>query len=254
MTAYKYVRTGLLPASKQGTSWQVAEADLARFEAEDATAASPRRTRAGYVDRLADRLTAADENGASAIVEQALSGGADVEQVYFELIVPALVVIGDRWQQDQVTVAGEHQASAIVLRLLGRVGPRFVGRGTRRGTIVLGAAPGDHHGLPSALLADVLRHRRFEVIDLGADTPARSFVDACGQRDRVLAVGVCATVKHDRAVRDVVQALRGAGVTAPVVAGGAGVHDANHASALGADAWSGTGPAVADVFEQLASR
>jgi excisionase family DNA binding protein len=251
MTAYRYVRTGLLPAAKRGATWHIEEQDLRRFEqADDIRGAGP-RTRAGYVERLADRLVVADELGASALVDQALAGGADVEEVYLQLVVPALRLIGERWEAGAISVAAEHQASAIVLRLLGRIGPRFLPRGARRGTVVLGAAPGDHHGLPSAILADVLRIRRFEVVDLGADTPAASFADACADRDRLVLVGVCATVKRDRAVRDVVKAVRGAGVDVPILAGGAGVTDEVHARALGADGWAASGGAAADAVEAL---
>ncbi|OWY61542.1 hypothetical protein B7486_63245 [cyanobacterium TDX16] len=251
MTAYRYVRTGLLRATKQGATWQVGAEDLRRFQEQDATPGSTRRSRSGYVERLADRLTVADEAGASALVDQALAGGADVEEVYLDLITPALVLIGDRWEAGTLSVAGEHQASAIVLRLLGRLGPRFLPPGAKRGTMVLGSAPGDHHGLPCAILADLLRLRRFEVVDLGGDTPALGFADACRGRDRLLLVGVCATVKRDRAVRDVVRAVRDAGVDVPILAGGAGVVDEGHAAALGADGWGGPGRLAVDAIERL---
>jgi len=41
---------------------------------------------------------------------------------------------------------------------------------------VLGAFAGDPHALPSAMLSDLFCDRRFEVIDLGANTPTESFV------------------------------------------------------------------------------
>lgn len=252
MTAYRYVRTGLLRASKSGSTWQVAVPDLTRFQHEDDARGVGRRTRSGYVERLVDRLAVGDEAGASALVDQSLAGGADVEEVYLELVVPALRVIGDRWEQGTLTVAAEHQASAIVLRLLGRVGTRFLPRGTKRGTVVVGAVPGDLHGLPCAIVADLLRLRRFDVIDLGGDVPAAGFVDACRDRDRLLVVAVCATVKRDRAVRDVVRALRAGAIDAPIVVGGASVGDVGHARALGGDAWGGsTGADVEEAVEAL---
>ena len=35
----------------------------------------------------------------------------------------------------------------------------------------------DHHALPTAMLRDLLRHRNFDVVDLGAHTPASSIID-----------------------------------------------------------------------------
>jgi excisionase family DNA binding protein len=254
MTAYRYVRTGALPAHKAGAVWQVDSADLDAFARRDipkAGGAGP-RARQGYPDRLVARLIVADEAGANELVDSALAGGADLEEIYLELLTPALVTIGERWADGSIHVADEHQASAIVLRLMGRVGPRFATRGRRRGTIVLGAAPGDRHGLPSSIMGDLLRARRFEVADLGADVPADGFADAAQHRDRLLAVGISATITNDEAVAEAVQAVRDAGVAAPVLVGGASIEGAEHASRLGADGYSGPGREGLATFEEVA--
>lgn len=252
MTAYRYVRTGLLEATKQGATWRVAEADLVRFQERDA-APTPnrRRTRAGYAERIADRLAVGDEAGVAELIERTMASGADLDEVYLDLLVPALVTIGDRWEAGQVTVAAEHQASAIVLRLMGSLGPRFRPRGRRRGTIVIGSIAGDHHGLPTALLSDLLRVRRFDVIDLGADAPVEAFADACHDRDRLLAVGICATLPNDDAIAAAITHLRERGFDVPVLVGGAGVRDQEHARHLGADGWAAGGRGAVQVFEQL---
>jgi len=250
MTAYKYVRTGLLPAAKVGAAWQVAAADLERFQQEEkAPGKNRRRTRSGYAGRIADRLAVGDEAGASELIESTLASGATLDEVYLDLMVPALVTIGERWAAGEIPIAAEHQASAIVQRLIGRLGPRFMPRGRRRGTVVLGAAPTDHHGLPTALLADLLRLRRFEVIDLGADTPADAFAEACRDRDRLLAVGICATVSNDKGVRASVKSIKAAGFDVPVLVGGAAITDEEHARRLGADAWTGAPRGATDAFE-----
>ncbi len=54
------------------------------------------------------------------------------------------------------------------------MGPRCTRHSPKRGMILLGAPEGDEHALPSAILADLLRAARFEVHDLGADTPTAS--------------------------------------------------------------------------------
>jgi MerR family transcriptional regulator, light-induced transcriptional regulator len=240
MTAYRYVRTGQLPAERDGAQWTVAVTDLRRVTSGRRTPARHRSARAERPARLVDRLVAGDEAGAWKVVEGALASGSDPADVYLDVLVPALRSIGDGWERGNLTVADEHRASAVAARIIGRLGPRFARRGRTRGTVVLGAPPGEQHGLPGAILADVLRVAGFEPLDLGANTPALSFAETALGADRLVAVVIGATtLSREAAVRKVVLTLRRAEVTAPVLLGGAAIVDADHAGKLGADGFSG---------------
>jgi methanogenic corrinoid protein MtbC1 len=117
--------------------------------------------------------------------------------------------------------------------------------------VVLGAPAGDHHTLPSALFADLLRGEGFSVIDLGGDTPASSFVDAATGAERLVAVGVTATAPdNEAAVAAVVDAVRAAVDTTVVVGGGASSQTA--ADQVGADHWGGQGREALALFAELA--
>ena len=185
-------------------------------------------------------------------MQSALSAGLDPDDVYLQVLAPALESIGERWAEGVVSVGQEHQASVVVLRLIGRLGPLFTRRGRTRGTVVLGAPPGDHHSLPSALFADLLRGLGMGVIDLGADTPTASFVDAARQAERLLAVAVSVTSPgNDAAVRETVtQVKRIADV--PVIVGGGGVRSAEHATELGSDGFAPDDHAALALFARLA--
>lgn len=251
MTAYRYVRTGRLPAEKVGATWRVRPEDLERFRSPEPAAASGRR-RADYGRRLEDRLICGDEAGAWTVVQAALTAGIDPDELYLEVLGPAMASIGDAWAAGRVSVAQEHQASVVAQRLVGRLGPLFARRGRKRGTVVLGAPPGDHHGLPSALLADLLRGDGFAVIDLGADTPEWSFVETAGAADRLVAVGLSVTTEgNEDSVRRTVDMLRGR-VAVPIVVGGGAVRSAEQALRLGADHWSGSATEARALFGRLA--
>ena len=252
MTAYRYVRTGRLPAFKVGVQWRVNEDDLAPVKSGRRGAGS--RSRRWTVDQVADRLVAGDEPGVWALVEAALASGAEPAGIHVDLLAPALRSIGDHWASGELSVADEHRASVVAQRIVSRLGPMFARRGRRRGTVVLGAPPGDLHSLPSAMVADELRAARFEVVDLGANTPAESFAGAARVAVRLVAVLVGASVP-DKAIADVIGAVRGVAPGVPVLVGGAAVVGEEAAVALGADGWSGLDArhAVA-VVERLVER
>ena len=194
---------------------------------------SPERTTRGHgtvrsegPGKLAARMVAGDEPGAWGVVEAALASGVEAADVYLDLLVPALELVGDGWAVGELTVADEHRATAIALRLVGRLGPRFARRGRKRGTVVVGAPAGEQHALPSAILADLLRGVGFEVLDMGANTPAASFAETAKEANRLVAIAIVITTPAGgAAVRAAVKAIRQAHLDVPILVGGAAVHD-----------------------------
>ena len=260
MTAYRYVRTGKLPARRAGSQWVVDAADLARLE----PPAPPGRRPAGdgggaplsarLVPQLADRLTAGDEPAAWDLVETALGRGAGPDRIHLELLGPALARIGSGWASGSLSVADEHRASATAARLIARLGPRFTRRGRRRGGVVLAAPAGELHALPVAMVADLLRWSGFDVVELGADTPAGSVADAVAACSRPVAVGLVAVCDGALGgMRDAVTAVRATAPGLPVFVGGAAVTDEAVARSVGADHYTPDGRSVVELVEELAT-
>ncbi|HVM65676.1 MAG TPA: B12-binding domain-containing protein [Acidimicrobiales bacterium] len=240
MTAYRYVRTGRLPAVRDGAQWMIDPQDLDRMR----EPARPGRGSAisweERAERLAARMVAGDEAGAWTVIESALASGAEPADVHLNVLAAALRDVGEGWAGGRLSIADEHRAATIAHRLIGRLGPAFARRGRTRGTVVVGAPAGEHHGLPSAVVRDLLRGEGFEVLDLGADTPVESFVESAHQADRLAAVAIGVTLPgQDAVLRSTIRALRRARVVAPVLVGGAGTRDEAHALQLGADGWTG---------------
>jgi excisionase family DNA binding protein len=259
MTAYRYVRLGLLPAAKVGTAWRVGRRDLEAFRERGGLEAlgEPRgRRRAPWAERLEARLVAGDGGGAWGIVEAALAAGADVGEVYLDILAPALACIGLRWERGEIDVGTEHRATGIVVRLLGRLGPRFTRRGRTRGAVVLGATAGERHSLPVALLADLVRAGGFEVSDLGADVPAASFLRLAEETPRLVAVGVSVTTRAclASAARTVTVLRRELDGGVALLVGGNAVEGEAHARLLGADAYAADGRLVVERLGELTGR
>lgn len=257
MTAYRYVRTGLLPARQDGGRWWVEPADLDAFVA-DRSRPRPRRKRAslpvGIVERLADRLQGGDEEGAWRILDELRMSADDPIGLVIRTLSGAMRAIGDRWAAGATSVGEEHRASVVAMRLLGRLGAGGRRRGRTRGTVVVAAAPGDVHGLPVALASEVLRQGGFTVVDLGADLPADQAWRAARSADRLVCVGFCATTpldgRSEAELADAVGQVRSE-VGCPVVVGGAGVTSAEVAQRIGADHRTTTLPELLAVVEDL---
>ena len=241
MTAYRYVRLGRLHAIQRAGRWLVSAREVDRFVATPTGPPGRRGLQWGpRRQRLTGRLLAGDGPGGWAIVEQALASGAAPSDLYLQLIAPALREIGDRWAQGRTTIDEEHRATSVAIRIVGRLGPRFARPGrTRRGAVLLGAAPGDAHQLPVTMVVDVLRSEGLVVVDLGANVPTQSLLDAAAGIPDLKAVGI--SVGADSVAKAAARSIgavkrRHPGVA--VVAGGPALPTASHASDLGADGWA----------------
>ncbi len=255
MTAYRYVRLGLLPAHKAAGTWRVLLSDLRQFQGQNPQPIDVEDSRKKNVlwwERLEARLLAGDGSGAWAVVEAALVAGVSVEDIYTKVLSPAMVSIGDQWARGDLEIYYEHQASAIVGRIMGRLGPRFVGRGRTKGSIVVGAPQGERHGLVVSMVADLLRQRGWEVFDLGADLPAQSFIAAVKNTPDVVAACVSVTSPSARdAACELIAALREAsGDAVPIYVGGAAVLSAPDAEELGAHGWASNVDVLVGLLEQ----
>jgi len=261
MTAYRYVRVGSLPATRHGGTWMIRPADLEEFRRRS-TASEPAgagRRRTGAIrERLLACLLAADEPSAWSVVDRALGTGYSPTEIYLQLLAPVLRTVGDRWQRGSLSVGEEHRASAVAVRLVGRLGPAFARRGRSLGTVVLGAAPGDAHSLPVSMLADVMRSRGYRVVDLGGNVPLASFTAAVAGTDGLAAVGISVgDAACLAAAGEVVAALRDVGRSGvsgavPILVGGPAT-DAAVAAELGADGWAPDAITTSNLLQQLAA-
>ncbi len=241
MTVYRYVRTGRLPATRVGGAWQVASDDLDLVRR--AGPGGRQRHQAGAVAlprQLESRLVAGDESGAWTLIESSLASHMKPDDLLLDVIGPSLSSIGTRWERGELSIADEHQASAVAIRLVSRLGARFVRRGVKRGTVVLAAPSGERHAAPIAMAANLLRWRGFDVVELGADTPGEAIAEALVGAPDVIAVAMACTVDGTgRSVRRTIAEVRRVSPDVPVLLGGAAIADADHARRLGATEFTG---------------
>ncbi len=72
-----------------------------------------------------ESLRRLDRRGAQQVVDGYLNGGADVEGLYIDVLMPALIHTGQEWEQDRISVAHEHYISEVTRDLIRRIGPRL---------------------------------------------------------------------------------------------------------------------------------
>jgi excisionase family DNA binding protein len=227
-TAYRWVRSGRLPARKVKGVYSLDPTAVDREAARRARPQAPpaRRPRGGMAvlsERALDYLLEGEERALRRLLSELADSGVPLTQTTQGVLVPALRRIGERWSAGGVNILFEHRASAIVERLLAERPPSA--RGRRRGTAAVASLHGDRHGLPTLMAALALREDSWTVHHLGAEVPEAQFERFCLEHRVDLAV-ITVTLEDTRtAAEDTAAALRDHGVRVLVGEPGRGLHE-----------------------------
>jgi DNA-binding transcriptional MerR regulator/methylmalonyl-CoA mutase cobalamin-binding subunit len=134
-------------------------------------------------------------------------------------LMPALHVLGTEWHEGRVDVAGEHLVSAAVHRRLGAA-LDAAGRVDDAPRVLVGLPHGVRHELGILAFAVLLRRTGVDVVYLGADLPAQSWVEAV-RRHRPDAVVLAAPMGVDVAAnQETVAAVHALDPMVPIHVGG----------------------------------
>jgi methanogenic corrinoid protein MtbC1/DNA-binding XRE family transcriptional regulator len=143
---------------------------------------------------LLPALIDGDQLSAIRIVEDAIALRWEPSIVYVNMIGHCLAEIGAMWHSGKLSIATEHRATQIALRLLSRSQASYAD-GRRIGRkVIIASVQGDNHIIGGLTYADLLRFEGWDVDFLGADTPVESLVDLVTQ-ERPNLVGLSVTIE-----------------------------------------------------------
>lgn len=149
---------------------------------------------------LADRYLAAQLAGdrreaLRLVLDEGLAAGIAVPVLELDVIRAAQREVGRLWEENRISVAQEHVATAIsqlVLAHLYRDLPRAAARGR---SVAVACVEGELHDLGARMVADFLEMDGYDVDFLGANVPSESLVAHVRERRPDL-VALSATMAH----------------------------------------------------------
>ncbi|MFQ5796711.1 MAG: corrinoid protein [Candidatus Bipolaricaulia bacterium] len=190
---------------------------------------------------------------AGSLTERALEAEHTPGAILHESLIRAMDIVGEEYEKEirylpEMLVSAEAMKGALtVLR------PHLTYSEVRAaGTVVIGTVEGDLHDIGQNLVAMMLEGAGFEVINLGADTPATAFVTAIQEADAdIVALSALLTTTRTQ-MREVIQTLRQAGLKEriKVMIGGAPVTQ-EFADQIGADGYAPDAAAAARLARRL---
>lgn len=205
------------------------------------------------LDRLQTLVTEGQIEEAVAEARQALESGTDARLIVDEALVPAMALVGERFERMEYYYPEMMAAALAMQACLAHLRPALAGAGvTPLATVVLGTVKGDLHDIGKDLVGMMLEGAGFQVVNLGVDVPAGRFVEAAREH-RAAVVGMSALLTTTMpAMATTIEALKEAGLRdqVKVIVGGAAV-TAEVARAMGADAYAPDAGAAVRTTRQL---
>lgn len=134
-------------------------------------------------------INARDHEECLNICNRTLSQGASLPEVFQYIVYPVMAEVGVRWEQGEITVAGEHEATAIVNKVISGLYFLEEKPRTTHSTALVTTVPGESHEMGAWIMSICLELDGWDVIYLGADTPHADIVD-CAEKNKVKLVAL----------------------------------------------------------------
>ena len=225
------------------------EGYIARFSAEDSAKSAPQT---GADISLRDAVTGGLSEAAARAAKAALESRAPLEIVDAELI-PALDDVGARYESGRFFLPQLLRAAEAAKRAFEEVNAALARSGAadvEKGRIVLATVRGDVHDIGKNIVKTLLQNYGYAVSDLGRDVEPERVVEAARATNAGL-VGLSALMTTTLpAMAQTIEALKKAGLTCPVMVGGAVVTE-EYAKAIGAEYYAHDAKASVDIAKRV---
>ncbi len=214
-----------------------AAAYIARFSGRPASGAEKPPEDLSAVDKVSTAIIEGNREDVVSLVENALAAGIEAATLMDEVMIPAIVQVGDFFDKKtyflpQLMASAEAMKKAVVC-----LEPRLLeGKAARgeKGIVLLATVRGDIHDIGKNIVALLLRNHGYRIIDLGKDVPAEEIVAAI-RREQPHVVGLSALMTTTMVnMKEVIALAAQEGLSCRFLAGGA-VVTKSYAASIGAD-------------------
>jgi methanogenic corrinoid protein MtbC1 len=206
----------------------------------------------GNLSDLQRELVGLNGENALRLVREALVGGVDPSSLVEEEIIPAVEVVGEKFDRHEYFLPQLLICGDIVQEAMKLIKPYMAESDERFGIVVIGTIEGDVHSIGKNVVASFLTASGFEVYDLGTDVSPKTFIDRAEERgaDFICISALMHTTRTGQA--DLIDFLEGIGKREKfkVIVGG-GATSNEWAENIRADGWSLTAPGAVDLLKNM---
>jgi len=124
-----------------------------------------------FYDSYLNALLAGKRSECHEMVQGLLNANIDLKELYSQLFQRSMYRVGELWENNHITVANEHLATAITESLLNLAYPSVFGAEHTGKKAVISCSANEFHQLGGKMVADIMELNGWDADFLGANTP-----------------------------------------------------------------------------------
>ena len=201
--------------------------------------------------KVKDSVIGGEVDDVVEMVRKAVDEGQSVKKILAEGLISGMGIVGDKYEKGDFFLPEMVIAATAMKAGLKILSPMLKqGDVESAGTVVLGTAKGDIHDIGKSIVGTMLEGAGFMVTDIGADVAPDKFVETAKENNADL-IGISALLTTTMVgMEDVIKAVKGAGLKARVMIGGASVTQ-EFADKVGADGYAPDAPSAVGKAKEL---
>lgn len=170
--------------------------------------------------RLLDALLAGNRREASSICQSYIKEGNSIKNLYETIIKPALYQVGLLWEENKITVATEHMATAITEGILNELYPQLIPDNYNNKKVVLACDQNEEHQVGIKMVADMFEMKGWDSSFLGSKVPLHELIHFI-EENKPQQIALSLSVFYNfKSFKEMTLALRQTFPEIPVLVGG----------------------------------
>ena len=189
------------------------------------------------------------------LVQQAIDEGVPAQEILEKGLIDGMNVIGEKFKNNEVFVPEVLVAARAMNMGVAIIKPLLAADGVKaNGKVCIGTVQGDLHDIGKNLVKMMMEGKGLEVVDLGTDVSAETFVKTAKEQDcQIICCSALLTTTMN-VMAEVVKEAEAQGIRdqVKIMIGGAPVTE-EFAKQIGADAYTTDAATASDVAVQFCS-
>ena len=180
---------------------------------------APRIDEAVY-ERYLTALLSRERAECAKIVQDLAASGASLKDLYVDLFQRSMYAVGVLWENQKISVATEHLATAITERMLTLVHTQAFSGPPRDKSIVIACVADEYHQLGGRMIADFCELRGWRGYFLGTNTSVADLLKSIEERRPALVGLSLSLYANQPALLKALDAVTAAHPDLPILLGG----------------------------------
>ena len=207
------------------------------------------------LQEISVRLQAGKAKIVKTLVQQAIDEGIPAQRILEEGLLPGMNEVGEKFKNNEIFVPEVLVAARAMNMGVAIIKPLLTAEGVKaNGKVCIGTVKGDLHDIGKNLVKMMMEGKGLEVIDLGTDVSAETFVKTAKEQGcQIICCSALLTTTMN-VMAEVVKEAEKQGIRdqVKIMIGGAPVTD-EFAKQIGADAYTTDAATASDVAVQFCS-